>query len=343
MILLLLNLIFSQTQGIAQSTYYTNTSKEELACIIGESINKYLSLKNQTWDDKRQEMIKKLESFSEFAIAFTHYQRGPKSLTKTFINNLTFLSDGAFLDDNNPNFNSKNYLTAYWFMINQNLLKKRNNDSFINTTNQSLENTVSPYLDIINALDTPDIRYFKKDGIIVNNLSTIEVFQDGWFKNHNLKVRQNVFKQIKKMNTISSPLFIWLSKQKRESVSHVDLYTKALEIYKDPFTSLGVISWLFAFESQFPDRNNSALSINAITPILFRVEDHIGTIYHFWGYLTRAILSYPDPIWYLSFRSKVYEGLIQKNDSQDLVADQFGINVAKKTLNIIKGISRCDF
>lgn len=332
--------LISQAAIAKDHNYYTNTSKEALGCVIGTALKSTLLSENQTWASKREEMISRLKTFAPFAGAFTKYQTGPAILTKMFISNLTFLSDGAYLDPNVLDQLSKDdYLTANWYRIIEERLRKETITDKVYSPNE-LKEMLIPYLDIVRPLDTPDVRLFRFENKITHEMSTLDNEHYGWFLEHSLDTRKGVFKQIKQMNLIAGPLYLWLLEQKQESVSHIKVFEQALKIYKDPFIALGSISWLLAFESQFPDRDNTALASKALEPILFRVSDHVGSVYHFWGYVTRALLSYPDSPSYLSFRSKIYEGIHQK-DGQDLAADHFGIEVADTITKVLSNKMNC--
>ena len=100
----------------------------------------------------------------------------------------------------------------------------------------------------------------------------------------------NMTKEIQKTNEISSPLFYWLIQQKHYSVSMEELFSKANEIYKDPFVAMGIITWMFHIDAHAGYRWRVSVTSSRVQP-LFYTKDLSGNNYHFWGYGIKAFYS----------------------------------------------------
>ncbi len=137
-------------------------------------------------------------------------------------------------------------------------------------------------------------------------------------------------------NEFATPLFLWLLEQKDYSVSPERLFDKALELYKDPIVALGVIPWIF---------NGDALAVNRGTSsvVSFKLEqlvegnDAPGFAYHFWGYITQAIVGNRLRVGALAY---IYERLYQR-DIPDWKIDALSLRVGKKITKYFKNPSKC--
>lgn len=139
-----------------------------------------------------------------------------------------------------------------------------------------------------------------------------------------------------KYNHFSSPLVLWLLKQKEFSVSPEELFEKALEIYGDPIVALGVIPWITSGDALVVNRGNSSV----VTYKLERLvdgDDVPGYQYHFWGYINQAFIGNKLRVGAMAF---VYEKLYQK-DIQDWTIDKLSLRTGSRIRKSLKHPEIC--
>lgn len=152
-------------------------------------------------------------------------------------------------------------------------------------------------------------------------------------------------------NSLISPqvdsLVYWLLHQEKESVSVLELYETALNIYVDAWTAIAAIATLTHNDVVGTDkRNKRSLLVGKMkTPFGVVSEDTYGYIYHFWGYLFHTLRGQKPLI--LHSLSKGYEAIapLMKNerpDWSDLRADRLGIRVGRALNKAIRNPKRCD-
>lgn len=127
-----------------------------------------------------------------------------------------------------------------------------------------------------------------------------------------------------RFNEFSSPLFIWLLKQKDFSVSPEALYRKSLEIYGDPLVAFGVIPWLFSGDALTVNRGTSSV-ISYKMERLLEGNDIPGFQYHFWGYLIQSMMGNRLRVGTLAY---LYEKVYQK-DIPDWKVDLIALRLGK--------------
>ncbi len=137
-------------------------------------------------------------------------------------------------------------------------------------------------------------------------------------------------------NEFSSPLFMWLLKQKDFSVTPEKLFEKALEIYGDPIVAIGVIPWIFSGDALTVDRGTSSV-VSYKMERLVEGDDIPGLQYHFWGYLTQGIIGNGFRVGALAY---FYEKLYQK-DIQDWTVDVLSLRTGKQIRRSFKHPERC--
>lgn len=124
-------------------------------------------------------------------------------------------------------------------------------------------------------------------------------------------------------NEFSSPLFLWLLKQKNFSVSPEKLFEKALEIYGDPIVALGVIPWIMSGDALTVSRQTSSVVTHKLERLV-EGDDIPGLHYHFWGYLTQGFIGNKLRVGALAY---IYEKLYQK-DIQDWTIDALSLKTS---------------
>lgn len=127
----------------------------------------------------------------------------------------------------------------------------------------------------------------------------------------------------------ASSLVERLLPQPRRSVSHLQLYSIALDISKgDVLGALGLISTTLFMEADKAPRRLLAVLNERVEPIYrYPGTDHVGPNYHFWNYLTRALV-YPRDTPRQRLLSFAYER-VNQGDLDDYHADQAGIRMAQ--------------
>lgn len=137
-------------------------------------------------------------------------------------------------------------------------------------------------------------------------------------------------------NHFSSPLFMWLLEQKDFSVTPEMLFDKAVDIYGDPIVALGVIPWIFSGDALTVNRGNSSVVSYKMERIV-EGDDIPGYQYHFWGYITQAIIGNRIRVGTLAY---LYEKLYQK-DIPDWKTDLMALKLGKKIRANLKDPKRC--
>lgn len=137
-------------------------------------------------------------------------------------------------------------------------------------------------------------------------------------------------------NRFSSPLFVWLLKQKDFSITPEKLFEKALEIYGDPMVALGVIPWIMSGDALTVDRGTSSV-VSYKLERLVEGDDVPGLHYHFWGYLTQGFIGNKLRVGALAY---IYEKLYQK-DIQDWSIDALSLKTSTQIRSAFKHPENC--
>ena len=137
-------------------------------------------------------------------------------------------------------------------------------------------------------------------------------------------------------NQFSSPLFVWLLKQKNFSVTPEKLFEKALEIYGDPIVALGVIPWIVSGDALAVHRGTSSVVTHKLERLV-EGDDIPGLHYHFWGYLTQGLIGNKLRTGALAY---IYEKLYQK-DIQDWTIDKLSLRTSSKIRSAFKHPENC--
>lgn len=155
--------------------------------------------------------------------------------------------------------------------------------------------------------------------------------------NPNHKKWNEFITESQKYNHFSTPLFLWLLEQEKFSVTPEELFSKALEIYKDPIVALGVIPWVFSGDALTVNRGTSSVVSYKMKRVV-EGGDIAGYQYHFWGYLTQAIIGNRLRVGTLAY---VYEKLIQK-DIPDWKVDDLSLRLGKQIRYYMKRPHKCE-
>lgn len=140
-----------------------------------------------------------------------------------------------------------------------------------------------------------------------------------------------VRKHVGKLAHLASPLFRELIKREDHSVSQQELFDMALEIYGDPYTALGVITFMTSIDS-YGDRSRAGLIAQKTEPIVPNSGDEVGQLYHFWGYAARTL--YHGGSFRMNRVSWGYEKLYQGH-REDRLADRLGMRMGHLILGEI--------
>lgn len=143
-------------------------------------------------------------------------------------------------------------------------------------------------------------------------------------------------RESQRYNEFSSPLFMWLLKQKDFSVSPERLFAKALQIYGDPMVALGVIPWIMSGDALTVSRGTSSV-VSYKLQRLVEGDDVPGLQYHFWGYLTQAFIGNKARVGALAY---IYEKLYQK-DIQDWTIDALSLKTGSQIRSAFKHPENC--
>lgn len=189
----------------------------------------------------------------------------------------------------------------------------------------SVANYSFPYLDT-NGLPIMQ----KKEGVKEKNLYKLAI------GNPNHREYMEFVHESQKYNQFSSPLFIWLLKQKDFSVTPEKLFSKALEIYGNPIVALGVIPWVFSGDALTVNRGTSSVVSYKIEKLV-EGDDIPGLQYHFWGYLTQGIIGNKARVGALAY---IYEKLYQK-DLQDWTVDALSLKTGEQIRSSFNNLDQC--
>lgn len=140
-----------------------------------------------------------------------------------------------------------------------------------------------------------------------------------------------------KYNHFSTPLFLWLLEQDNFSVTPERLFEKAVEIYGDPIVALGVIPWVMSGDALTVHRGTSSV-VSYKVEHLVEGGDIPGFQYHFWGYLTQAIVGNRIRVGALAY---IYEQIIQ-HDVPDWKVDLLSLRLGKKVRKYLKHPEQCE-
>jgi hypothetical protein len=149
------------------------------------------------------------------------------------------------------------------------------------------------------------------------------------------KYKQFVYES-SRYNQFSSPLFVWLLKQKNYSVTPEKLFAKALEIYGDPMVALGVIPWIVSGDALAVNRTTSSVATHKLERLV-ESSDIPGLHYHFWGYLTQGLIGNKSRVEALAY---IYEVLYQK-DSDDWTSDSLSFKTSTQIRKAFKHPEIC--
>lgn len=137
-------------------------------------------------------------------------------------------------------------------------------------------------------------------------------------------------------NQFSSPLFLWMLKQKNFSITPEKLFEKSLEIYGDPIVAIGVIPWIFSGDALTVDRGTSSVVSYKVERIV-EGSDIPGFQYHFWGYLTQGFIGNTARVKALAY---LYENVYQ-NDIPDWTIDAISLRFAGQIRKAYENPSVC--
>lgn len=137
-------------------------------------------------------------------------------------------------------------------------------------------------------------------------------------------------------NQFSSPLFIWMMKQKNFSITPEKLFEKAMEIYGDPMVALGVIPWIVSGDALAVNRGTSSVVTHKLERLV-EGNDIPGLHYHFWGYLTQGFIGNKLRVGALAY---IYEKLYQK-DIQDWTIDALSLRTSTQIRRSLKRPEIC--
>lgn len=155
------------------------------------------------------------------------------------------------------------------------------------------------------------------------DLYSFGVYQNGENKTENEQYNA-IWGSYAKMGSV----FIdWLLQQEQNSVSQKVLFEKALQLAGDSYGALGLIAGTFFIDANaYPRQQHAVLSSKIQSISELGMQDHAGTIYHFWNYLARAVAQ-PQERLHLRLMSLGYER-INQGDMIDYEADQLGMRIA---------------
>ncbi len=106
------------------------------------------------------------------------------------------------------------------------------------------------------------------------------------------------------------------------SVTYPALVAKALQIYQDPWVSLGAITFMTMSDAHAGHRQRGGVVASRLVPIIYD-RDLSGDNYHFWGFLLKGLIGDYYRFIAMTF---VHEKLIQK-DSADWVVDRLALSI----------------
>ena len=186
---------------------------------------------------------------------------------------------------------------------------------------------VEEFIDGVNIVDYPDVKalfqlaYLGCFGDIeTRTLKEFDIGSLPYPENHTASL-------------VSDPLVEWLAFQPNRSVSHIELFKKAVEIYKDPLVALGVIGLVFDQERKIvSNRKTDAILGAKMRPLIVNdLIDPIGYNYHFWAYLNIAILNQGE-IFFESAFTYLFQK-VKQNDEGDYQANMAGLSVGEAIID----------
>ena len=139
-----------------------------------------------------------------------------------------------------------------------------------------------------------------------------------------------------RFNQFASPLVLWLLEQNNFSVTPEMHFNKALEIYGDPMTALGVIAWITSGDALMVNRGNSSVVTYKLERLV-EGDDVPGLQYHFWGYLTQGFIGNKLRVGALAY---IYEKLYQ-HDIEDWSIDALSLKTSTQIRKAFKHPENC--
>ena len=343
------NLTFGEGRLISEvfdgkeiTSYFNSDLASKLSCRISEDIRKNYP------DTSYKSHIKSINRILDNEIEQIAQGNAMRedSVLNIFLNisqSDYYLQNGVILygNDDLESENSEDWLSAYLYLARKTEIAYLSGDcqkKYLSTTPvENLKDLISPFVDIVSSgewiyrddegevIGVYDV-INKNDGSVTYRSKLTMSIGDHW-KPEYKKYEEHFLK----INKLSTPLFLWAIEQDHSSISHVDLYEKAYEIYDDPFVALGVITWISIVDSHISNRDRTAVVANRMKPIV-NGQDNAGYQYHFWGYALNALVGKGSKYNLLSF---AYENWYQE-DYEDRFADKLGLSLGKKVKELLE-------
>lgn len=301
---------------------------EILSCEIARAIGS-----NQKLAKAKEKTSEKMEELKPLADRISYGQLG--------IPNISFFVADAMIDpilitkyEKEPNWHA-----AYISLIEKTVLFHKDGEHYPNfTRDPKIKEKIVEHLVTSTLLPVTDFGVPQKDektGDIVSRscLCNAENEED------ELVIRTHS----RKMSALATPLFSWLIDQPERSVQPVQLFSKAMEIYKDSISALGVIHWLTGYDAggyAYNARKKMALANSKLKVPLTSISDKDGANYHFWGFVARQLVLSNHRAQLERVQSFLFERVYQK-DTEDRASDVLGAKVAKRVKDHLNGESSC--
>ncbi len=311
---------------------------------IAGAVHTYLNSKNIRYSEKRDLLVSRTQALRPIGETFlfvVQWQRVAVALGK-----YTDLPEGlvvqnAYVDfDSSSRLPPENWFSAYlrWVAL-ANIRENYLGERVEAIHNPDIEELVSPNLEMMKDFSIDDMNYyFSEDERRRAAEADIDLPEFVNFNRILRAPRENQLlagEHILELNRIVSPLFLWMIRQPVNSISYEALFDRALEIYQDPFTALGAITWIASYEGKVERRARFALAMSRMQLISVHTQDPQGDVYHFFGYMIRTMLGYPYDGATLGTMSQAYEGLYQGDDHDEII-DLMAINVGWAINSIIR-------
>lgn len=342
--------LLSSLSLYAADGYFPDPRIEKFACVVARSIKE--AYPRQTLRKIRQDVLKHLqEDINPWVDAYPipagfslpRYLERITGLPGFPMDRSEYYMQNAFILFGNPRMELK-VPTENYFASFIHLARKRHIDYL---------NKKSPRFQLRNEKDLfqqieanlPSVADYS---FVYLDESGKPIRQEGPMKNENNRYQlaignpghskyEEFVYETQRYNHFVSPLFVWLLEQKDFSITPEKLFEKAVEIYGDPMVALGVIPWIFSGDALTVSRETSSV-VSYKMERLVEGGDIAGYQYHFWGYITQAIIGNRIRVETLAY---IYEKLYQK-DIPDWKVDLMALKLGEQVRTYFNNQKRCN-
>lgn len=331
--------------AFATEVYFTKDRMERFSCHVAQSIksaypDKTLrGLRKKTLDLLRTEINPWVDanpipagfSLPDFVSKLTGLPGFPMDRSEYWLPNAFILLGNPKLELKTP---SENYWEAFMHLARLRQVKFLNGEApaFNLRREENLLEQIHAHLPYVANYGFP---YLDENGLPIEQKNAKKPFTLV-IGNPKHKKYDDFVVHASKYNEFSSPLVVWLLKQKDFSVSPEALFDKAMEMYGDPMVALGVNAWITSGDALMVNRGNSSVITYKLEKLV-EGNDVPGLQYHFWGYLTQGLIGNKLRVGALAY---IYEKLYQ-HDIEDWTIDALSLRTSSQIRKAFRHPEKC--